>query len=927
MPSAAPRKPPRQSWPPPPSVEDEEASLSREHSPALPELEKSEAKERGSIDQLPIMMEVGKGATGKEKKAPKTDQKSRGVRFEDQSSDDSSGPETPTETSSDPDSSKNSSHGDLRKVKKYDRDPPTPSSPSIQDVLRNKLRPTKSASRVDTLKVEHAHEDAEKVRSARQPSPYTYSPTSRKGAPAGDYFTAKEALHPDQYPGTLNELKSPHHEHQQQQHLPFAERHRTMSGSDNTADHRPHNVRHMSAMGYAGESKTPSFPRDHPMHITPEPRGVPPQFRKPQPHKTSAIESDTASDEDLSPDEKPRKAEKQRVRDMHRTVSHESHSRSGDHDYPVRHGRDPPTRSQRPSTPPEKRPELPVRPHPSQHGHQHASHPPPLPRRQESKQGSLSSHPSSPTGSPEISSRPSSRDGSLKVVYPTIKKRQHTSRPPSPVASSASHQHDFEYFDGHHAPSNLRNSSNPSSPTLQTSAQPADRHYLQDPSRQSNLPRSRKTSPHPTPLSGRSPKPDLRVDVQAPTPEPGPKTWAGNRPELPPRPVSGGGPAHSHATSPILPMTAPLWATDHHSRRSHEEHEPSSARPAPKPRPAATHVQLVTCPRGPGFVTGFHDWWTLPQVPELDICPTCKDSLEDNGVASQFVRCKERPPGYKTRCDMTVPWVRMAWLMVLQGRANSSLIRELMSSIGHEEPCPERENGVRRWHRIYDPESGKNVSKFDICPCCVRAIETIFPNLRGAFQLAHPSGINHPPKPRMCDLTCSQPRFARYVDLLEEISDSAAHWRREPNMIRFIQLAKTFSDVRPCRRDDQFRSVPWHYMPHLPDFTICEECYVDVVWPAALGGCGLAKQVSSSLQMSPHRTDAKMSCQLYSVRMRRVFEEACKREDFAGLRNQVMARVNKERELQGRVDMVQDLPSDWQEREMERLVAEWKRWE
>lgn len=372
-------------------------------------------------------------------------------------------------------------------------------------------------------------------------------------------------------------------------------------------------------------------------------------------------------------------------------------------------------------------------------------------------------------------------------------------------------------------------------------------------------------------------------------------------------------------------MTAPFWATGHHIRQFHEEQVPSSARPGPKPRPVAGRVQLATCPRS-GFVTGYHDWWTLPQIPELDICPTCKESLEDNGVASQFVRCKERPPGYKTRCDMTVPWVRMAWLLVLQGRANSSLIRELMFSIGHEEPCPERDSGIRHWHRIYDPESGKNVSNFDICPCCVRSIETIFPNLRGAFQPAHPGGITHPPKPHICDLTGSPPRFARYVDLLEEISNNAAHHRREPNMIRFIQLAKTFSDVRPCRRDDQFRGIPWHYIPHLPDFTVCEECYVDVVWPAALGGSGIAKQVAGSLQM-PHSMNTKLSCQLYSARMRRVFEESCKRDDFAGLRKQVMARVNKERELQGRVDMVTDLPNEWREAEMARLVEEWKRWE
>ena len=128
----------------------------------------------------------------------------------------------------------------------------------------------------------------------------------------------------------------------------------------------------------------------------------------------------------------------------------------------------------------------------------------------------------------------------------------------------------------------------------------------------------------------------------------------------------------------------------------------------------------------------------------------------------------------------------------------------------------------------------------------------------------------------MCDLRVESKRFAKYVDHLEEISNQANFYRRPPNMLRFVQFAQKMSEFRECTRDDMVLDQPWHFMPHLPEFTVCEECYNDVVWPAAAAGSEVAGSFNRTLQMLP-QSPMGTSCQLYSERMRELFEGACRR--------------------------------------------------
>ena len=938
IPPAPPPRPPKIRWPPSPSVEDEATSLSREHSPSLPVLESSEVRMRGSIDQQPIIVEVGKEHEVQisDNRSGKSRRKKKGVRFEAGSSDESSGPPTPIDRSPFqehlPRPRAHSRQGSWEPVSDRRQEVPL-ASPSIQDVISNSVRSRRAGSQLDRVRDEDAKRRTEKGTKPQSRAAYAYHPDTAKPLRQYDYFE----LHQEpQYPGTLEELK--HRQHRDPKglpsRLPFAERHRTMSGSSDSADHRPQNMRHMSAMGYSGESKTPSFARDHPAHLhspPPDPRSVP-AFRPPRPHQHSTIESD--SDSEVSPDENPRHGK------------HHSRNPSGQHtasgfgqsvgkDHPVRLPPSPMRQNERPVTPMEQR-----RDHSLQ----------PLPERlKPQSQYDLSVKPTrspraTPTATPSGSPRNSIHDTPPQSPLPTSREG-FASKESSPVVAKAPQLPGLTLLasavplyptvpqlkcaEDPHRHSGLRYPSRASSPNLQIPREQLDDRLPREITRPAESGRPRQsTSPLPAPIPSRSLRPDLRVDVQAPTPDSPLRTWNTARPELPPRPISGDFSAQFSAYTSKPPKSASSWMIEQPNsgqrQESHYISQSAQLPPLPMRPPKSASTSLPACPRR-GFVTGYNDWWTLRNAPDLDICPACKSNLEAAGSTASFITSPPRSSTYKTRCDLSIPWVRMAWLLVLQGKANKSLVEKVIVGIADEPECPGRRPAARNWRRLYDPEHGRFVPNFHVCPSCIRSVETLFPNMRSCFE---PAPHSDPQKKRPCDLSFESPRFARYVDLLDETSNQAHIHRREPNMLRFIALARTYADVRPCTRDDQFRGIAWHFHPSLPDFTVCESCYLDVVWPQATARRSeVAKGFNGTLQLTPFNSNAKLSCQLYSDRMRSIFEGACQRDDFQELKRVALMRVGKERELQARVEQARTLPPEWRKEEMEKLVTEWKRWE
>lgn len=185
---------------------------------------------------------------------------------------------------------------------------------------------------------------------------------------------------------------------------------------------------------------------------------------------------------------------------------------------------------------------------------------------------------------------------------------------------------------------------------------------------------------------------------------------------------------------------------------------------------------------------------------------------------------------------------------------------------------------------------------------------------------------------RVCDLSSESPRFVQYLDLLDAAANRCEYERLPaPDMRDFVNYARRKCMLRNCRRDRMILST-WHYIPDLPEFTICEDCYDDVVWPLAKAGKPIAKMVSPVLRLLPgYGPDRcrEASCQLYSPRMRTRFREAVLSNDYKYLKLAALRRFEAENRYRERKQLLLEDERRGYDRDLElrKNAEEWKKWE
>lgn len=185
---------------------------------------------------------------------------------------------------------------------------------------------------------------------------------------------------------------------------------------------------------------------------------------------------------------------------------------------------------------------------------------------------------------------------------------------------------------------------------------------------------------------------------------------------------------------------------------------------------------------------------------------------------------------------------------------------------------------------------------------------------------------------RVCNLNTGSKHF---YTIFKELEKLAAYCRkkdlRPKDITEFGTFVRQKTRFRECARDAMLATPLWHYIPGIPEFTVCEECYNEVVWP--LRNMPIAKDVVPTLQkVSIQRPDhyvAGISCQLYSDRMRAIFKSFCSRNDFEGFRQNAIMRYNVEHKLQEKHRALQqDMSAGIDRREeMEKNSALWKTYE
>ena len=328
---------------------------------------------------------------------------------------------------------------------------------------------------------------------------------------------------------------------------------------------------------------------------------------------------------------------------------------------------------------------------------------------------------------------------------------------------------------------------------------------------------------------------------------------------------------------------------------------------------------FVECRRGLP-VAGYVDWLTVPRAINLDICPDCYEAeFGQTTFRHSFVPSPLRSLDQPVACDFTAsPWFRIAWLMTLKyGFQDLHLLQSLASVTAKCQPCSGSRISTRVWYSILDPYNRRPIPDFAVCYTCAKAVEVILPNMAGVFV---PVEISGAPTPGVCAMRFKpdRKRFVELFDLFETTSDRALLQGAPPSFQSLANKVRDLSLVPECVRDEPVRDAKWFVMETVPDLTVCEECFDQVVWPIIELGDkgGIARNFFHRPQRRP-----LAACQLYSDRMREVFAKACRRNDMQYLDDKVRERQDIERALKAKLA---EHPTDEERRE---LIRKWEEWE
>ncbi|KAK1760847.1 hypothetical protein QBC47DRAFT_368378 [Echria macrotheca] len=329
--------------------------------------------------------------------------------------------------------------------------------------------------------------------------------------------------------------------------------------------------------------------------------------------------------------------------------------------------------------------------------------------------------------------------------------------------------------------------------------------------------------------------------------------------------------------------------------------------------------QLPECryivPTIPRSRSGSVQFLSLPGAKNFIICPDCYDGVFSNipEFNQLFVRAAPFPPDQPITCHFgSSPWYRIAFLMTLKHRYPDLRLLETVAYISaRNQGCPGAKVATRIWYSMMDPSARRPIGSFSICPSCTEMIGALFPNLADIF---FPMDQYPAPRKGVCELHFApeRKRFLEYFDLLETTSDKARNRRGLPNIQELADRVRDVSLMEECPRDAVLQNGKWHVMEHLPDFTVCDECYDEVVWPLVEDSQN-TNQVANDF-VRGQQTRAAASCQLYSDRMRDVFRRACRRNDLGYLEAKLMEKQGPGSDVGISQSSALQLENEWEPR-------------
>lgn len=392
----------------------------------------------------------------------------------------------------------------------------------------------------------------------------------------------------------------------------------------------------------------------------------------------------------------------------------------------------------------------------------------------------------------------------------------------------------------------------------------------------------------------------LRSESYVQSPEPLPMSRSPSQPSYissasRSRPRAGSMNSSTRSSAIDIPVHSTASRSSRNSTRTTTRTSTNSYTNSSQASPSPT-IQLSPCPRRK-YSSGHDDWWTLEAFPNFDVCPDCLNNIIRPTQFRRLLVRARRPLYEERRCDFGSPWMRVAWLLTLKEQRNDfTLIYKLAELWEKVSPCPIKHDPRQTWWTLVD-QNLNSINNFAICSRDKANIEILFKSLKGAFDEV----IGGLRSNQQCSVWADGQDFPAYIDLLDKLNEEALQ--------RFIHRAATSSsfdfrthklkgtaETRPlhelamrlsnkfeCPRDTTPQASIWHYIPDLPDLTVCPECYDAVI----RNGRKTPPEMVNLFSKAPRRLDpfpgglsnVGLTCQLYSPRMQKAWNDAAHDHD------------------------------------------------
>ena len=268
---------------------------------------------------------------------------------------------------------------------------------------------------------------------------------------------------------------------------------------------------------------------------------------------------------------------------------------------------------------------------------------------------------------------------------------------------------------------------------------------------------------------------------------------------------------------------------------------------------------LPPCPRTDHVP--YDDWFVLKGTPSLVTCPGCIQNIVPPYERHRFVRALPSSAGPTTICDFSCSWIRAAWLMASRGKTFDQMFLERISSIKPDEMgCVLRRYlGAGGWYTLRS-RHGVQGDELLMCASCTKRMSAILPSMNDEVKRISRKRMTGRP---MCvfgpqnqyaaslvgDLVTAQVTVFRSRDSSIDLSRFVAKVHDHQNM-REDPCGNGNTDVKEGDDDDnkeeRRENRRWHIVPQLTACTVCEQCFNEVVWPELESGHPLAQKFTTN---------------------------------------------------------------------------------